>query len=267
MAQLSDVVVLCLGLDATIEGEQGDTGNAFAAGDKPDLLLPESQRLLIEKVLAVGKPTIAVLSTGSAINPQASAADAILQAWYPGQMGGRALARILFGQVSPSGKLPVTFYESADALPPFEEYSMANRTYRYAKNNVLYPFGFGLTYSKVVCKELAYDPSTRTAAVAVQNTGERDAGDVVQLYVRDNGSKWAVPNHSLCGFARVSLKAGETAFVQIEIPASAFEAVDAQGRRFVDSKSFTLFAGTSQPDALSCALNGAECLQIEINIL
>ena len=265
VARHSDVVVLCVGLDATIEGEQGDTGNAFAAGDKIDLYLPESQRLLMQKVLAVGKPTVIVQATGSAVNPQAADASAILQVWYPGQLGGRALADILFGSVSPSGKLPVTFYESADALPPFEEYSMQNRTYRYAQNNVLYPFGFGLTYSRVECKELAYDKATGTATVTVQNTGGRDTGDVVQLYIKDNGSKWAVPNHSLCGFARVTLKAGETAFVQIGVPASAFEAVDGQGRRFVDSNSFTLYAGTSQPDPLSCALTGAGCVRAEIS--
>lgn len=265
VARHSDVVVLCVGLDATIEGEQGDTGNAFAAGDKIDLYLPESQRLLMQKVLAVGKPTVIVQATGSAVNPQAADASAILQVWYPGQLGGRALADILFGSVSPSGKLPVTFYESADALPPFEEYSMQNRTYRYAQNNVLYPFGFGLTYSRVECKELAYDKATGTATVTVQNTGGRDTGDVVQLYIKDNGSKWAVPNHSLCGFARVTLKAGETAFVQIGVPASAFEAVDGQGRRFVDSNSFTLYAGTSQPDPLSCALTGAGCVRAKIS--
>lgn len=264
VAAYSDAVVLCVGLDATLEGEQGDTGNAFEAGDKADLFLPESQRLLIEKVLEAGKPTIIVVASGSAVNPQAAKADAVLQAWYPGQMGGRALAGILFGDVSPSGKLPVTFYESAEKLPPFEDYSMENRTYRYAKGNVLYPFGYGLTYSKVVCEKLSYDAVSRTAAVTVQNTGQLDTEEVVQLYMKDNRSNWAVPNHQLCGFARVKLKAGETADILIKIPISAFEVVDELGRRFVDSTNFTLFAGVSQPDALSCQLTGTECLRTEI---
>ncbi len=266
VAEQSDVVILCLGLDATIEGEEGDTGNAFAAGDKTGLLLPESQRLLVETVLDAGKPTVIVIASGSAINPEGAKADAILEAWYPGQMGGRALAQILFGDVSPSGKLPVTFYESAEELPAFEDYSMENRTYRYLKGNVLYPFGYGLTYSKVVCRDLSYDAGSRTACVAVQNTGRYDTEEVVQFYLKDNESRWAVPNPQLCGFSRIRLKAGETGLVRMEIPASAFEAVDELGRRFMDSGSFTLFAGTSQPDALSCALTGAECLRMEIHL-
>ncbi len=265
-AEHADAVVLCVGLDPTIEGEQGDTGNAFAAGDKTDLYLPESQRLLMKKVLAVGKPTIVVVAAGSAINPLADAANALIHAWYPGQMGGKALADILFGDVSPSGKLPVTFYETDQLLPPFEDYSMGNRTYRYAKNNVLYPFGFGLTYSKVVCEALRYDGESGTAELTVRNIGQCDTDEVVQLYIHDNQSKWAVPNHKLCGFLRVHLKQGETQTVCIAVPPSAFEAVDDLGRRLVDSDSFTLYAGVSQPDALSCTLTGCECARTEIRL-
>jgi beta-glucosidase len=259
----SDAVVLCVGLDATIEGEQGDTGNAFAAGDKLDLLLPEGQRLLIEKVLEVGKPTVIVIAAGSPINPEAGA-DAIIEAWYPGAYGGRALADILFGEVSPSGKLPVTFYETAESLPPFDDYSMENRTYRYAKNNVLFPFGFGLTYSKVKCSGLKFDNAGRTASVKIKNIGSFDTDEVVQFYIRDNESKWAVPNHSLCGFARVSLKSGEEKEVRMEIPRTAFEVVDDKGRRFTDSGSFTLYAGVCQPDKLSRRLAGSECESLNI---
>ena len=264
VAEHSDVVVLCLGLDATIEGEQGDTGNAFASGDKPDLYLPESQRILVEKVLAAGKPTIVVMACGSAINPLAQSADAIIQAWYPGQAGGKALADILFGEVSPSGKLPVTFYENAQLLPPFTEYSMVNRTYRYATNNVLYPFGYGLAYSKVTVSDLSFDKASSTASIRVKNIGEYDTDEVLQLYIRVNGSKWAVSNHSLCGFKRVSLKKGDKQYIQIPVPRSAFEVVDGDGHRLIDSKSFTLFAGISQPDALSCQLTGCECASIDI---
>ena len=266
VAEHSDVVILCVGLDATIEGEEGDTGNAFAAGDKTDLLLPESQRRLVQAVLAVQKPTVVVLACGSALNPKAEAANAIIQAWYPGQMGGKALAEILFGEVSPSGKLPVTFYESAELLPPFEDYAMKNRTYRYAQNNVLYPFGYGLTYSKVVCRELRHDGASGLARVTVANTGGYDTEEVVQLYIRDNKSAWAVLNPQLCGFLRVSLKQGEAKEVCIAVPSSAFEVVNDEGRRFVDSNSFTLFAGVSQPDALSCRLTGCECVRIEIKL-
>ncbi len=266
VAEQSDVVVLCVGYDATIEGEEGDTGNAFASGDKADLLLPESQRILIDKVLSVGKPTVIVMSCGSAVNPLADKASAVIQAWYPGQMGGKALAEILFGDVSPSGKLPVTFYKTADKLPSFDDYSMANRTYRYVKDNVLYPFGFGLTYSKVVCSGFAYNASDRTVNLKVQNTGGCDTDEVVQLYIRDNESKWAVLNHKLCGFKRIHIKKGETISVTMTLPGSAFEVVDDAGRRFVDSGSFTLFAGTSQPDARSRHLTGCECLSIKIGL-
>jgi len=266
VAEHSDVVVLCVGLDATIEGEQGDTGNAFASGDKPDLYLPQSQQTLMEKVLAVGKPTIIVIAAGSAINPKAESADAIIQAWYPGQAGGKALADILFGEVSPSGKLPVTFYENAEFLPPFTDYSMKNRTYRYATNNVLYPFGYGLTYSKVTVSDLCYDKGSSTVSFCVKNIGEFDTDEVLQLYLRDNSSRWAVANHSLCGFSRVSLKKGEEQHVLLPVPPSAFEVVDDSGRRFVDGSSFTLYAGISQPDSLSCHLTGCECASIDITL-
>ncbi len=266
VAEHSDVVVLCVGYDATIEGEEGDTGNAFAAGDKTDLLLPESQRLLIEKVLAVGKPTVVVVASGSSVNPLADGADAIIQAWYPGQFGGRALADILFGEVSPSGKLPVTFYETADKLPPFEDYSMANRTYRYVKDNVLYPFGFGLTYSKVICRSVSYNGADGTVRVEAENVGDYETDDVLQLYIRDNESRWAVANHKLCGFKRIHLKKGETVSVTMPLAPSAFEVVDDTGRRFVDSRSFTLFAGTCQPDELSRRLTKCACVSVDIRL-
>lgn len=266
VAEQSDVVVLCVGYNATIEGEEGDTGNALAAGDKTDLLLPESQRTLVEKVLAAGKPTVLVLACGSAVNPLADGAGAIIQAWYPGQMGGRALADILFGEVSPSGKLPVTFYERTELLPHFEDYAMTNRTYRYAQNNVLYPFGFGLTYSKAAVGDLRYSGGDGTASFSVRNAGGCDTDEVVQLYIRDTGSKWAAPNPQLCGFQRVHLKKGETARVTLPVPPSALTVVDDAGRRFVDSRSFTLYAGVCQPDALSRRLSGSECAQTDIRL-
>ncbi len=266
VAEQSDAVVLCVGLDATIEGEEGDTGNAFASGDKPDLRLPASQRTLIEKVLAVGKPTVIVAACGSAVNINANEAGAVIHAWYPGQLGGRALADILFGDVSPSGKLPVTFYESAELLPPFDDYSMTNRTYRYAQNNVLYPFGYGLTYSKVVCRDLEYDAADGTARFTAENAGDYDTDDVFQLYISDNGSQWAVPNHKLCGFKRIHLKKGETVSAIIPLAADAFEVVDDTGKQFVDSRSFTLYAGVSQPDPLSFRLTGLKCAQTDIVI-
>lgn len=262
VAEHSDVVILCLGLDATIEGEEGDTGNEFSSGDKNELYLPESQRKLVKAVMKCGKPVIIVTAAGSAINVEADC-DAEIHAWYPGQSGGKALAEILFGKVSPSGKLPVTFYKSAEKLPDFEDYSMTGRTYRYITDNenVLYPFGYGLTYSKVECTDLKYDNGT--AAVTVTNSGECDTEDVVQLYIK-GFSENAVLNYSLCGFKRVSLAKGETKTIELKIAESAFEAVNAEGERVREGDKFTLYAGTSQPDALSKSLTGTTSVSVDI---
>ncbi len=249
-AEHADAVIACVGLDATLEGEEGDTGNEFFSGDKKDLRLPESQRILLDKLAETGKPLIVVLTTGSAVNPE-TACDALIETWYPGQMGGKALARILFGDVSPSGKLPVTFYESAEKLPPFEDYSMKNRTYRYAEGNVLYPFGYGLTYSKVECTDVAYVDGKAVATVI--NSGDYDTDEVVQLYIKDT-SEFAVPNVSLCGFKRIHIKKGETVTVEFNVPESAFEAVDNDGRRAVYGNEFTLFA-----DVCLAGENSASC--------
>ena len=260
VAEHSDVVVLCVGLDATIEGEEGDTGNEFSSGDKNDLRLPEAQRKLVKAVMSKGKPVIMVLAAGSSLNPEADC-DAVIQAWYPGQSGGTALANILFGKVSPSGKLPVTFYEDAAKLPEFTDYSMKGRTYRYTQDNILYPFGFGLTYTKTECSDLKYENGKAT--VKVTNTGDFDAEDVVQLYIKGDGSDY-VPFYSLCGFKRVALKKGESKTVEINISERAFEAVDDNGRRSRSADKFTLYAGTSQPDKLSEKLTGTGCISINI---
>ncbi len=261
-AENADVVVLCLGLDATIEGEEGDTGNQFCSGDKVDLRLPESQRKLLAAVKQTGKPVIVVNSVGSAINIETEC-DALIHAWYPGQFGGTALAEILFGEISPSGKLPVTFYKNSDMLPDFEDYSMKNRTYRYLENseNVLYPFGYGLTYSKVNLSDLRYD--NQTVSVNIENTGKYDTYETVQFYIKDN-AKDAVLNYSLCGFKKVFLKTNEKKTVSVNISDISFEVVHEDGTRSVDSKEFTLYAGISQPDKISEKLTGMKCLELKI---
>ncbi|MBR4011122.1 MAG: glycoside hydrolase family 3 C-terminal domain-containing protein [Clostridiales bacterium] len=264
LAEMSDAVVLCVGLDATLEGEQGDTGNAFDSGDKRDLLLPEGQRVLIEKVLALGKPTVVVLAAGSSINPLAGKADALIQAWYPGELGGTALANILFGKVSPSGKLPLTFYQSIEGIPDFADYSMKDRTYRYTRKNILYPFGYGLTYSKVVVTDCVYDDSTAKASVTVQNQGDVDTEDVVQLYIHNTTSANATPFPKLCGFKRVAIPAGEEIVVELTIEDSAFDVVNDEGEVVRDGNTFDLFAGVSQPDELSRELTGSSCVRVSV---
>ncbi|MGN0586664.1 MAG: glycoside hydrolase family 3 C-terminal domain-containing protein [Oscillospiraceae bacterium] len=261
-AEASDAVILCVGLDASIEGEEGDAGNEFSSGDKNDLRLPQSQRILIDRIMKTGKPVIIVCAAGSAVNVEAEP-DALLHVWYPGSEGGTALARILFGYISPSGKLPVTFYESADKLPEFTDYSMKNRTYRYAEGNILYPFGFGLTYSQTVCTAVEYIDGK--AIVSVENRGGRYTEDVIQLYIKDY-SENAVPNVSLCGFRRIGLAAGEKLSVEIPVPEKAFTAVDENGTRKRFGSRFTLYAGTHQPDDISEKLCGSKCVCTEINI-
>lgn len=259
-AEIADIVILCVGLDPTIEGEEGDTGNEFSSGDKKDIRLPESQRILIDRIMKTGKPTVVVCAAGSSVNTECTP-DALIHTWYPGSEGGTALAEILFGDISPSGKLPVTFCESTELLPEFTDYSMKNRTYRYAENNVLYPFGYGLTYGSIICTSVEY--SDGIAVVSAENRGRTATEDVIELYIKDH-SENAVPNVSLCGFRRIRLGAGENISVSIPVSERAFTAVDENGERKRFGSRFTLFAGTHQPDEISCRLCGSQCAETDI---
>ena len=265
VAKCSDVVVLVLGLDETMEGEEGDTGNAAASGDKLDLLLPEPQRKLMQRVLDVGKPTVVVLMAGSSIDLSVAQekAEAILLSWYPGAGGGKAVADLLFGKCSPSGKLPVTFYynEALNEMPDFTDYAMHNRTYRYYTGKPLYPFGYGLTYGDVTVTGLTAD--REKATVTLENRG-RVTEDVVQLYIRDNDSQDAPVNPILCGFQRVSLAAGECKTVSVSIDPAAFTVVNEAGERIPGSGSWTLYAGLGQPDARTEELTGKAALSVEL---
>lgn len=260
-AKHSDLVVLCLGLDPTIEGEEGDTGNEFSSGDKASLRLPMPQQLLLKKVLDMGKPVIVVVAAGSAINIEANP-DALIHAWYPGSEGGTALAEILFGDVSPSGKLPVTFYEHDDDLPDFTDYSMKGRTYRYTRNNILYPFGYGLTYGKFVVKNLTF--ADNMAVINVKNEGSVTTEDVIQLYIKGNAEE-EKEIYRLCGFKRTKLGAGESKTVMIPIEEKSFTCCNKDGVRAKYSSHFTLYAGTHQPDHISTHLTGTQAIKIEFD--
>lgn len=259
VASISDVVVLCLGLDATIEGEDGDGGNAYAAGDKADLNLPGRQQFLLEKILETGKPVVLILGSGSALtfngmenNPNLKA---VLTMWYPGSQGGKAVADILFGKTSPSGKLPVTFYHSASALPNFEDYSMKGRTYRYMEEAALYPFGYGLTYSKVTLSnevQLAED----ILSVDIENSGTFLIDEVIQVYVKHTDSSLEVTNHRLCSFERVHLNVGEKKTVQLHLDKQTFTLVDESGKRQEVPGTYEVYISVSQPDERSIALTG-----------
>ena len=265
VAKHSDTVVLVLGLDETLEGEEGDTGNAAASGDKLDLLLPPPQRRLLSRVLEIGKPTVVLLMAGSAIDLSEAQekANAILLTWYPGAGGGRAVADILFGGVSPSGKLPLTFYrnEALAQMPDFTDYSMRCRTYRYYEGEPLYPFGYGLTYGDAAVTDLA--ANREMAFVTVENRG-RATEDVVQLYIRDEASPHAPVHPILCGFLRISLEAGECKQICIPIDPLALTVVNDAGQRIPGSGKWTLYAGLGQPDKRTEALTGKQCISTEL---
>jgi beta-glucosidase len=276
LAKRADVTVLVLGLTAEIEGEQGDAGNSEAAGDKTSLELPGLQQQLLEAVLAVGKPVVLVLVAGSPLSPPLAdeRAAAIIQAWYPGQEGGSALAEVLFGDVSPAGRLPVTFPRSIADVPPFEDYSMRGRTYRYLSASPLYPFGFGLSYTQFGYSDLALS-SHRVAAspellvevtVTVTNLGARGSDEVVQLYVRDLEASSAVPHHELRGVARVHLAPGESRRLRFEVSAAALSLIDDEGQRRLEPGAFRLFVGGSQPDTRSVTLLGQAPLVAELQV-
>lgn len=265
VAAYSDVVVLCLGLDETMEGEQGDTGNSDASGDKLSLQLPLIQRELMEAVQQCGKPVILCMLAGSDLDMSYPSThfDGILQVWYPGARGGLALAKILFGEVSPSGKLPVTFYEDISQLPEMTDYSMKGRTYRYMTEAAQYPFGFGLTYGDVAVEaaELDWEAGGLAFVTAtVKNYGKAATGDVIQVY-----HKWE-ENPALCGMKRVFLQPGETRSIRIQLGARTFTKVDEEGKRAPAEGDCLLYVGNSQPDNKSIALVGRKPFVIKTHI-
>lgn len=269
VAEHSDVVVLVTGLNENLEGEEMDQSNSVGSGDKANLLLPAPQRKLMEIVAKTGKSVILINMTGSAMDLRFAeeSFSAVVQGWYPGARGGKAIAELLFGKYSFNGKLPVTFYNDSDELPAFTDYAMENRTYRYFTGGVLYPFGYGLTYGKteVTKAEMRDDGEHYTITATVKNEG-CVVHEILQVYVRDNESEFAVRNHSLCAFKAVSLGANETCDVEITVPKAALEIVDDTGTRRVDSRSFTFFVGTSQPDDRSAELLGTRPVAVELKL-
>ncbi len=266
VSKASDTVILVLGLDETLEGEEGDTGNSYSSGDKEDLLLPEPQRILLDGVLAVGKPTIVILLAGSALDLSRAQekADAILLGWYPGAGGGKAVAKLLFGEASPSGKLPITFYrnEALADMPDFTDYTMSQRTYRYYRGEPLYPFGYGLSYS--ACQVIDLSINGTKAIIRITNQGGRDTEEVLQLYLMDEKSPFAPPNPVLCGFQRVFLAAGAEKTVTVSLDEKTFTVVTDAGERIPGSGEWILYAGFGGPDARTEALTGRRSLATPI---
>jgi len=254
-AKNSDAIVFVGGLTAQVEGEEMPVPMpGFNGGDRSDLSLPRVQRELLKRLYASGKPVIVVLMNGSAlaVNEEDIQATAIIEAWYAGGQGGEAIAKLLAGDFSPAGRLPVTFYRSLDQLPPFNDYSMTNRTYRYHSNDVLYPFGYGLSYSQFNYSEIQVSPTswkvkgTVTVSVNVTNSGNMDADEVVQLYITRKDIQNS-PIRALAGFERIHLAKGKTRKVVFTLDDERLSTVDEMGQRALVPGKVTLWIGGGQP--------------------
>ena len=270
-AKQADVVVAFVGLTAQMEGEESAFSSpGFFGGDRTDLDLPRTQQKMLEALAATGKPLVVVLTSGSAlaVNWAQAHANAILEAWYPGEEGGIAIARVLAGDYNPAGRLPVTFYKSVAQLPPFESYSMSGRTYRYFQGEPLYPFGYGLSYTKFTYSNLrASSPEVSTSttiSVDVTNSGSIAGDEVVQLYL-SHPSVDGAPIRALAGFQRVHLEPGKQTTVTFQPTQREWSLVDADGKRRLVPGAVTVWVGGGQPVAIS-GLPSAAGLQASLNI-
>ena len=269
----SDITIAVVGLNETLEGEEGDTGNSAASGDKADLSLPKSQEALLHAVAQAarenGKKTVLCLMAGSDMDLSYAQEnfDAVLMLWYPGARGGLAAARILAGQVSPSGKLNVTFYDPDRPLPEFTDYSMTDRTYRYLGGKPQYPFGYGLTYGDVTVQSAelisAGDGSSPKVRVTYENGSDTDTKDVIQIYVDPVDSPDRTPNPRLCGFRKINAPAGAKQECEIELDRETFRVVNEEGEYVSGGENYILYVGTSMPDPRSKELTGKECIALK----
>jgi beta-glucosidase len=254
-AKEADVVVLVLGLSRRLEGEEMPIKiDGFVGGDRTNLNLPSSQEKLMDAVTATGKPVIVVLTNGGAlsVNKAQEKAAAILLAGYGGQQGGNAVADVLFGEYNPAGRLPVTYYESIDQIPAFENYDMAGKTYRYFTKEPLYPFGYGLSYTSFKYSDLSL-PEKAVAGekvvvkATVTNTGKLAGDEVVELYLTDEKASTPRPIRQLEGFTRISLKPGESKVVELTLDSRQFSLINNKSKRVIEPGYFTISVGGKQP--------------------
>lgn len=270
--QHADAAVVVLGLDETLEGEEMHESNAWGSGDKYGLQLPGHQEELLETVVkaADGKPVILLMMTGSSVDMAWADehVSAILQTWYPGSRGGEAAAKILFGDVSPAGRLPVTFYRSTEELPEFTDYSMKGRTYRYMEQEALYPFGYGLSYTKFQYDALAVCKTEdgAEAEVIVRNCGTVASDEVAQLYLAHHSETTSTPRWSLKGFKRIHLAPGEETIVKFHLRPLDLETVQDDGSRVVEQGLYQVYVGGGQPDPRTEALTGQKVLTASFEI-
>jgi beta-glucosidase len=261
-ARAADVVIFAGGLNGEVEGEEMPViYPGFAGGDRTEIALPKPQQALLEELHATGKPVVLVLLTGSALSVEWAQANlpAVLVAWYPGQQGGNALADVLFGKVNPSGRLPVTFYKSVRDLPPFADYSMKNRTYKYFTGEPLYPFGYGLSYTRFDYSGMRIEPAPGAGSgeapaafdvsFEVQNTGTRAGHEVPQLYVRALDATRPMPLRELRGFTRIELAPGARQRVSFRVQKDDLAYYDEAQKRFVVAPGeYEMAGGASSAD-------------------
>lgn len=277
----SDATIVVLGISSLLEGEEGESLASPTAGDRLDYDLPKNQidylqnlRKAADKDPNNKKPIIAIITGGSPMNLAKvhELADAVLLVWYPGEEGGTAAADILFGKVAPSGKLPITFPKSLSQLPPYEDYSMKGRTYKYMNEDPLYPFGFGLGYTHFSYGQLKANNNkiskkdTIVLSIRVTNSGKFKSDEVVQLYVSDLVASVTVPNFQLTDIKRISLEAGETKEVVFELSPKAFEIVKNDGSRTIESGDFKIYIGGSSPMKRSFELGAPKMAEMLITV-
>jgi len=262
-----DVIIFAGGISSKVEGEEmGVEIEGFKRGDRTSIDLPAVQKNLLKALTATGKPVVFVLMTGSAIGLEWESQNipAIVNAWYGGQAGGEAVADVLFGDYNPAGRLPVTFYKDVNDLPDFEDYSMANRTYRYFKGAPVYPFGYGLSYTSFKYSEPEIsNGATVTVSVEVTNSGDMDGDEVVQLYL-SNKRDFVTPLQALKGFKRINIKAGETQKVEFALTQKELSVVDESGNTEPMKGEVVISIGGGQPSAT--ALANGQCVQKTITM-
>jgi beta-glucosidase len=272
VATKADAVVMFMGLSPRLEGEEMDVEvKGFKGGDRISLGIPDVQSDLIKTIHALGKPVVLVLLNGSAvsINWEKENIPAILEAWYPGQAAGTAIADILFGDYNPSGRLPITFYKSADDLPDFSNYNMEGKTYRYFKKEPLFEFGYGLsyttfTYSNLTVPQTAPVGGAVKVSVTVTNSGKADGNEIVQLYLSNKTATVPVPIRTLKGFTKVFLKAGESKVVEMALKPNDFSIIDDSGKRVIQPGQFLISMGGCQSGETSLAAKKTVTAELSI---
>jgi beta-glucosidase len=256
VSKQADVIVMLMGLSPRLEGEEMRVGlEGFRGGDRYTLQLPSVQRKLMKAIHDLGKPIVLVLVNGSAlaVNWADEHIPAIVEAWYPGQRGGDAIADVLFGDANPGGRLSVTFYKSLDQIPSFFDYNMKGHTYRYFEGEPLYPFGYGLSYTHFHYSDLEVEKSNIQAGesiqitVLVENTGDMAGDEVVQLYLTDREASVPVPIRSLKGFQRIYLKSGQKERVEFTLGPRDMSLIDDYEERVVEPGVFEVAVGGKQP--------------------